>query len=217
MGTLPAALKRSRNAERMNRMDFTTAFGQLKLNEQTFVMAYLEDSDDPRNAIRKAFPGIQKNVETVRAVDMLRRPLVMAAIAEKQNERNARFELTAENIIRETALVAFARMGDYVRKEEDGTLALDLNSIPADELSERLAAISEVTFEETDTPDGKTVRKTKFKLHSKLDGLEKLIKIAGLNAPERITLNGGLTVDGEVKHTMTVEDARKTYEEMLDD
>lgn len=219
MANLPASLKRARNEERANRVDFSTAFGQLKITEQTFVLAYLKN-DDPRVAIREAMPGIQKNVENVRALDMMRRPMVQAAIAEKQNERIARFELSAENIIRETALVAFARMGDYVRREEDGTLALDLSNVPAEELSERLAAVSEVTFEETTDADGKMVRKTKFKLHSKLDGLEKLIKIAGLNAPERVdarVLLGGSVGDGTVKDDMSISDARKVWEGLLDE
>lgn len=221
MSQLPASLQRARSAERNNRVDFSTAFGQLKLNEQTFVMAYLDNSDDPRHAIRKAFPGIQKNVENVRAIDMLRRPLVQAAIAEKQNERIQRFELSAENIIRETALVAFARMGDFVKRETDGTLSLDLSNIPEDELSERLAAVSEVTFEETQDAEGKTVRKTKFKLHSKLDGLDKLIKIAGLYAPEkvdaRVLLNGSIAEGGAISENMSVSDARKVWEGLLDD
>lgn len=219
MSNLPVSLKRARNAERANRVDFTSAFGQLKATEQTFVMAYLEN-DDPRVAIRKALPSLQANVVNVRALDMMRRPLVMAAIAEKQNERIQRYEINAENILRETALVAFARMGDYVRREDDGTLSMDLSSIPEDELSERLAAVSEVTFEETEDSNGKTVRKTKFKLHSKLDGLEKLIKVAGLYAPERVdarVLVGGTGPNGEITVSMSVDDARKEWERYLDD
>jgi len=219
MPPLPAPLERARNAERKNRTDFATAFGQLKISEQTFVLAYLENSDDPRHAIRKAFPGIQKNVENVRAIDMLRRPLVMAAIAEKQNERMQRFEVTAEAVLREVALIAYARMGDYTKREEDGTLSLDLSKIPEDELSERLAAVSEVTFDDTLDENGKLVgRKTKFKLHPKNDGLDKLMKYFGLYAPEKLNMqvtgpNGGPIQNITV--TMTADEARKVYEDSL--
>lgn len=221
MANLPASLKRAREAERANRRDFTTAFGQLKIAEQTFVMAYLENSDDPRHAIRKAYPGIQSNVENVRVLDMMRRPLVIAAIAEKQNERLQRFEITAENIIREVALVAFARMGDFAKVNEDGTMSLDLTGIPEDELSERLAAVSEVTFDDTLDDEGKVVgRKTKFKLHPKNDGLDKLMKHFGLYAAEKREISGpgGAPIPiAAVTVQMTPEEARREYERMLDD
>lgn len=216
MAGFPPALIRAREAERANRADFTSAYGQLRPTEQAFVMAYLEN-DDPRVAIRKAIPGIQKNVENVRSLDMMRRPLVIAAIAEKQKERMARFELSADNIIREIAHVGFARMGDYVKREEDGTLSMDLTKIPENELSDRLAAVSEVTFEETEK-DGQIDRKIKFKLHPKLDALDKLMKRFGLYAPDKMELSGpGGSPIGVVQATMSVEDARKEWERMLDD
>lgn len=218
MSQLPASLKRARNAQRAIGQDFSTAYGQLKPAEQAFVSSYVL-KDDPQSAIRAAYPGIQKNVENVRALDMMRRPLVQAAIAEKHKERMARFELSSENIIRETALVAFARMSDFVRRQDDGTLTLDLSSIPENELSERLAAVSEVTFDDTIDETGRvTGRKTKFKLHDKLNGLEKLIKIAGLNAPEKLMLGGtGVNGEIEVKHTMSADEARKEWEKLLDE
>lgn len=219
MANLPASLERARTAQREASASFDSAYDQLKPAEQAFVSAYVL-KDHPQQAILAAYPGIQKNVINVRALDMMRRPLVQAAIAEKHKERMARFELNSENILRETALVAFARMGDYVRREEDGTLAMDLSNIPEEELSERLAAVSEVTFEETEDADGKVVRKTKFKLHSKLDGLEKLIKVAGLYAPEKIdarVLVGGAGPGGAITIDMSVSDARKEWESLLDD
>lgn len=219
MAGLPASIQRARAEQRELGHSFDSAYDQLKPAEQAFVLSYVL-KDHPQQAILAAYPGLQKNVINVRALDMMRRPLVQAAIAEKHKERMARFELSAENIIRETALVAFARMGDFVKRDADGTLSLDLSSIPEEELSERLAAVSEVTFEETQDAEGKTVRKTKFKLHSKLDGLDKLIKIAGLYAPEKIdarVLNGSIAEGGTISENMSVSDARKVWEGLLDD
>lgn len=201
-----------------------TAYEQCKPLERIFVKAYVA-TDDPIKALLAVSPELKGNsLANVRALDYMRRPIVQAAIAQEFERLAARFEITAENVVQEIALVAFARMGDFATPSEDGDyLELDLNKIPEGELSARLAAVSEFALDETENKaDGTTTRKFKFKLHDKNSGLDKLMKRFGLYAPERHEVlaqvnHSNNSGDGVVKENMTLEDAKRIWEDGLDD
>jgi phage terminase small subunit len=197
-----------------------TAYEQLKPMERIFVRAYVA-SDDPIKAILAVSPDLKGNsLANVRALDYMRRPLVQAAIAQEFQKIADRFEITAENVVQEIALLAFARMGDFATPSEDGTwMQLDLNKIPEGELSARLAAVQEFSLDETENKDGDTTRKFKFKLHDKNGSLDKLMKRFGLYAPERIEHSGpdGRAIETRnVTVTMSADEAKRLYEDTLD-
>jgi phage terminase small subunit len=110
--------------------------------------------------------------------ELLNRPNVAAEIQRRQDAVRAKYEVTAENIFKETAFIAFARATDYIRIAEDGSPVVDLRALSP----EQGAAIGEVTIEEfTDNRSGqRIVRRVKFKKESKLAGLELLAKMTGL-------------------------------------
>lgn len=207
-----------------------TAYEQLKPLERIFVRAYVAH-DDPIKAILAVSPELKGNsLANVRALDYMRRPLVQAAIAQEFKRIADRYEITAENVIQEIALLAFARMGDFATPSEDGSyLELDLNKIPEAELSARLAAVSEFSLDETEKPTGvfnpvtgapetETTRKFKFKLHDKNSGLDKLMKRFGMYAPERHEISGPGGSPIETRNltvTATADEAKRMYEESL--
>lgn len=198
-----------------------SAYDQCKPLERIFVRAYVA-TDDPIKAILAVSPELKGNsLANVRALDYMKRPLVQAAIAQEFAKIADRFEITAENVVQEIALLAFARMGDFATPSEDGDyLELDLNKIPEGELSARLAAVSEFSLDETTNEKGDTTRKFKFKLHDKNSGLDKLMKRFGLYAPEKheITGAGGKPIETRnVTVTMTADQAKRLYEESLDE
>lgn len=202
-----------------------TAYDQCKPLERIFVRAYVA-TDDPIKAILAVSPELKGNsLANVRALDYMKRPLVQAAIAQEFQKIADRFEITAENVVQEIALLAFARMGDFATPSEDGDyLELDLNKIPEGELSARLAAVSEFALDETtrtrDDGQEETTRKFKFKLHDKNSGLDKLMKRFGLYAPERLELTGkdGKPIETRnVTVTMTADQAKRLYEESLEE
>lgn len=209
-----------------------TAYDQCKPLERIFVRAYVA-TDDPIKAILAVSPELKGNsLANVRALDYMKRPLVQAAIAQEFQKIADRFEITAENVVQEIALLAFARMGDYATPSEDGDyLELDLNKIPEGELSARLAAVSEFSLDETEKPTGvfdpitgrpvtETTRKFKFKLHDKNSGLDKLMKRFGLYAPEKHEISGpdGRPIETRnVTVTMTADEAKRLYEESLEE
>lgn len=195
-----------------------TAYEQIKPFERVFVDAYVA-TDNPIKASQAVYPNLAANpsIANVRAMDMLSRPLIQAAIAERYKRLSDRFEITAENVTREIALMAFARMGDYVRITDEGEPFVDMSELT----SEQMAAISEVTvedFTEGRGPDARQIRKVKFKLHDKGGALDKLAKIVGVYAPERLELtgaNGGPIQSVSV--TMSAEQAALAYQQSLEE
>lgn len=193
-----------------------TAYQQIKPLERVFVDAYVA-TDDPKKAALAMYPNLasNSNVASVRAHDMLNRPLIQAAIAEQYKRLSERFQITAENVMNEIALLAFARMGDY--KEFGRTGDLDVLT------SEQTAAISEMVtkeFKEGRGKDAVDIIEFKFKLHDKGSALDKLAKIVGAYAPEQLEVSGpggGPVQTMNVNVSMSAEQAAELYQRSLEE
>lgn len=82
-------------------------------------------------------------------------------------------------VIAEYSKVAFANMEDYLRFGENGEAYLDFSAMDRD----KAAAISEIIIDEYKDGKGddeRDVKKTKFKLHSKLGALDSIAKHLGM-------------------------------------
>lgn len=186
-----------------------TAFDQLKPSERMFVNAYVA-TDNPMRAIVAAFPVLesQRSVAQVRAFDMLKRPLVQAAIAQKINDLSSRYSIQADAIYKEVAKIAKSDIRDYMTLNEAGMPKLDLMQTS----DEAWGAIS--GFEVV--PGIGVVPK----MHDKQRALEMAIKLQGFYAPVGVAVNvsGGLTVKNEtVKEDMTDEQAADYYQRSLEE
>lgn len=112
------------------------------------------------------------------------RPDVQARMAELMARAAERAELTAADVIAELWKVATANLVDFIRVQEDGTAVVDLSGMTR----EQAAAMSEIVTEvynEGVGEDAREVKKIRFKLHSKLDALGKLMDHFGLKAPTK--------------------------------
>ena len=200
-------------------LQFESAYTQLSTSERLFVDAFLI-KDSPRSAALAAFPDYasRPTLADVRALDYMRQPLVKAAIAEKLREAAAKTDITVERVINEIALVAFARMGDFIRITPDGEPFVDLSEATP----EQLAAIAEVQvedFKDGRGDDARDVRRVKFKLHDKLSGLDKLMRRFGAYAPERTEISGpggGAIPVAQITAEMTAEQAAELYARSLE-
>ena len=203
---------------------FATAYDQCKPMERKFVDAFVA-TENPLKAVVAMNSELanKPSLQQVRAFDMLKRPLVQAAIAERRKRIADRFAITAENVAREVALLAFARMGDYVVIDEHGEPYIDMNKIPESEREDRLAAIAEVTVEDFMDgrgEDAREIRKVKFKLHDKLSALDKLTKMVGGYAPEQLQIsgpNGEPIQTRNVTVTMSAEEAAAMWAKSLEE
>lgn len=201
--------------------EMRTAYDQLAPTERAFVDEYVA-SDDPRGAAIRAWPKkageVKPNVLDTRALDFMKRPLIQAAIAERMAAAMDRLEISADRILREVAKIAFSNIGDYVRITAEGEPYVDLSDVNSDQL----AAVAEVTVE--DFKDGRgdearDVKRVKFKLHDKLNGLDKLMRYRGLYAPEKleVTGKGGAPIKTvNVNVEMTAAEAAEVYARELE-
>jgi phage terminase small subunit len=103
----------------------------------------------------------------------------------------AKYDVTAERVIRELASIGFANILDYVRVGPDGELHTDLDGCTRDEA----AALQEVTIEHRQVGrDGKSHqgRRIKIKLADKISALVALGKHFGLFVdPSLLNVNVG--------------------------
>ena len=139
-------------------------FCQLLATGKTITAAFAEAGFAPNDA----------NASRTRAL-----PYIDARVREIMEAAAARAEITAERVLAELGLVAFANMADYMQAGTDGDPYLDFSRLTRD----HAAALAEVTvedFKDGRGEDGRDVRRVKFKLHDKLSALEKIGKHLGM-------------------------------------
>jgi phage terminase small subunit len=149
---------------------------QLNDREQIFVDEYLKTTD-PKLAALAA--GYSKSMADSKAYQWVSngkvKPHVYAAIQRALQARSERTMVTVDRVVQELAMIAFADMSTYLTFDGEGgtTVRLDWSDLPAG----ATAIIQEITQEEHTGGRGHDtgqIRRTKFKLYSKLDALEKL-------------------------------------------
>jgi len=123
---------------------------------------------------------------------------VRAEIEKRRARHEKNFAVTEDRIIAELAALAFARMGDLVEVNEDGSAELDFNRLTP----EMKAAMSEFSYETLEQVsggdeenEGKTIRitKPKIKFGSKQAALDALVRIKGMNK-DRVEVSGALSL-----------------------
>jgi len=150
--------------------------GELTDRERVFVREYLVDLNGTAAAIRAGYAPNSAAKHTHRVFN---RPRVKAAIEAAMATRARALEITAENVLREIALLGFANMMDYFTPQEDGTAYVDLSRLTR----EQAAAITEVQVEEFVSgrgAAGREVRRVKIKLADKKGYLELIGKHLGM-------------------------------------
>lgn len=104
---------------------------KLTAKQQRFCDEYLIDLNGTR-AYKVAYPSVKKN-ETARvnASRLLTNANVKTYIQERQKEREKRTEITQDSVLRELALIAFAKASDYAKVvEKDVMIEVDGNMVP---------------------------------------------------------------------------------------
>jgi phage terminase small subunit len=132
--------------------------------QQRFVKEYLIDLNATQAAIRS---GYSKRTANEQGARLLANASVKAAIDRGMKKIAERCDITAEKVLREISLVAFANMKTFTKWGPSGVEIMDSGGLTKDQS----AAIAEVS--ETVTKEGGSKR---VKLHDKLKALELLGK-----------------------------------------
>lgn len=171
--------------------EFASAYKQLRPVERAFVDAYLSElCENAEKAGQKVIDFLAGSTRDGRnkvahwhANQMMQKPLVQAAIAERVDQLTKAMEIDAFRVLKEVANIATASIGNYMEVMPNGMPEFNL----AKASPEQLAAIQSVELEYD--RDG-LPKRFKFKLHDKLNALDKLMRYMGMldadNKPQTV-------------------------------
>lgn len=150
---------------------------RLTPKQARFVEEYLIDLNATQAAIRA---GYSERTAYSQGQRLLKNVEIQRSIAEAQEDRSKRTEITADRVLQELARIGFADVRDLFEWDEERAAF-----IPSRDLTEdQAAAISEVQSEATtftdDAGNTETRVKLKLKTYDKLGALDKLGKHLGL-------------------------------------
>lgn len=201
-----------------------SAYEQLKPTQKQFVDHFLA-TDNPSEAYLRVHPHLRapemKQRIYPRIFELMRMPLVQAAIRERQKELSNRMMITAEMVKAEIGKVAFASLKKYTALDASGSpIVGDWNDLTDDDWA-ALAEITSETYTEGRGEDAREVKRVKYKTHPKLEALEKLAKILGMYAPEKLEITGkdGQPIRQDIRAVtmnLTPEQAAEEYARTLE-
>ena len=154
-----------------------------------------------RQSLSRAATRLMQRPEVVARLAALRAASASAAIAAKDEALRS---LTEQLRFDLGPYIIFSEAGEYLR--------LDIEKLKKDGKTGLLHSI-DVTKQTVGTTPGEEViweTRTKLKLHDKHGAIDRLAKMLGWNAPEKVVHTGTLDVQG-----MTTEEVQKRARELL--
>lgn len=140
--------------------------------QELFCHQYMIDLNGTQAAIRA---GYSAKTAAVQAHDLLRKPNIVARLAELKAEQFQRLHMSADEVLAEAAKIARFNLGDLLFITASGEPYIDLTNAT----DEQKSALAEATIDDyTDGrgDDARDVRKVKIKAHSKLGAIELIMK-----------------------------------------
>lgn len=163
----------------------------LTAKQQAFVAEYLVDFNGAAAAVRAGYS--EKTAKSI-ASELLQKPEIASAVDAAKADRVERVHVSQDDVVRELAAVAFARLSDFV-SWDDGEITL----VSSDQIeAEKMPALRELvaTVETFDGETGsRTTRRMQVRQHDKIRALELLGRHTGL------WKEGGLP-EGEIQVTV---------------
>ena len=165
--------------------------------QRRFVEEYLVDGNATQAAIRAGYSERAANREGSR---LLSKVDVKAAIESRRRERSVQADVTAVDVIRELARVAFSNIGLFLDCSGGVPRLRQLATIPEDVW--RAVSSVKVRREWEGPRDDQTpVDVVEFKLWSKTDALDKLAKILGMYVERKeVTGKDGGPLQHDLNH-----------------
>jgi phage terminase small subunit len=158
----------------------------LDARESRFVDEYLIDLDTERAALAAGYsPSMAKSKAYQWVSNGKVKNHVFMEVQRRKTKLTTALGITSQLVVKEIAKVGFASMRQFLRVDAKGQPQINLTDIPDDDLDALSETSTETILEKTGMDaDGKPVfsqvRKTKIKLHDKLNALEKLARYTGV-------------------------------------
>jgi phage terminase small subunit len=182
----------------------------LTLKEQAFVEVYIANKGNGTQAAIAA--GYSERSAHTLASRLLRKVEIKAAIERKTAKAFARYDVTPDKIVRELAKIGFSNVDDFIAKQEDGSVIIDLSTATP----EQLAALTSIELDQYTDGRGanaRGVKRVRFKLADKRQALMDLAKLARMLPSERVEHTGGIAQNVPVEGTHKIDVEALTYEQ----
>lgn len=156
--------------------------------QKLFCHEYMKDFNGTQAAIRAGYSKKTANEQAVRLLANISLQKYLETLKQKAANKNE--ELT-ERIKNELIKIGFSDIREYL--DEDNTIK-DISQLP----KELTACVESIKKSETKFGEGKstgTKTSIQFKLHSKLDALEKLARYVGLYEADNKQRGAVITVE----------------------
>lgn len=161
---------------------------QITDQQMKFCREYMKDFNGTQAAIRAGYSKKTANEQSVRLLANISVAKYLETLKQKAANNN---EELAERVKNELIKLGFSNIQDFI--EEDNEIK-DLTTIPAN----HAACVESIKKTVTEFGDGKnrgTKTSIQFKLHSKLDALEKLARYVGLYEADNRQRGAVITVN----------------------
>lgn len=144
---------------------------KLTPRQALFVEEYLKDLNGTQAAIRSGY-----SAKTAQAIssENLRKPLIVAALAEAQAKRSAKTGITQERVLAELAILAFSDVSHYLVNDA-GNVDLTVGAPDG-----AMRAVSSIKRRVTTDAMGSVTRETELRLWNKPEPLKLAGKHVGL-------------------------------------
>ena len=182
----------------------------LTLKEQAFVEVYIANKGNGTQAAIAA--GYSARSAYTLASRLLKKVEVKSAIERKTAKVLARYDVTPDKIVRELAKIGFSNVDDFIAKQDDGSVIIDLSTATP----EQLAALTSIELDQYTDGRGanaRGVKRVRFKLADKRQALMDLAKLARMLPSERVEHTGGIAQNVPVEGTHKIDVEALTYEQ----
>jgi len=143
---------------------------------QAFALSYIANNFNATEAYREVYGGTpSKRGDNDSGSNILNNPDVQEMVAKLTEKYLSKFELAAQNVMREMSIMAFSDIRDYMKYDEAGNVAFK----SSESLGDEARAIKKMRVKEVSRGDN-TTRTIEFELHDKNKPMEMISKAMGL-------------------------------------
>jgi phage terminase small subunit len=161
---------------------------ELTEQQKKFCREYMKDFNGTQAAVRAGYSKKSAGEQATRLLGNVNAQKFIKSLQEKNANKH---EGLADEIVAELKKIGFSDIKKFL--DADNTVK-DISELPS-ELTTLVESIKKVETEFGDEDHGGTKKSVQFKLHSKLDALEKLAKYVGLYEADNRQRGAVITVN----------------------
>lgn len=163
---------------------------KLSIKQENFCNYYLE-CGNASEAYRRSYDCAKMKSETIniKAIELLNNGKITVRVKELQEEQKSRSDITKERILNELSNIAFSSIADMHNSWIERREFELLNSNQKSAIKSISTKILKKNIGTNDEPKIVDVEYVKIELHDKLKAIERICKMFGWDAPEKVNIS----------------------------